>query len=1195
MFLDVFRFELNFHRRQYLFYVLSGVFFLLTFLATTTPNVSMIGGVDNININAPYTVVLTLTSFSLMVLFGAIAFCASGVIRDTELQVSELFLSTPITKFDYLYGRFAGALVFVFGLYLAGLGGILLGEFMPWLDQERVADTNWAAYWYATWAIALPNLFLFCCVFFCVATVTRSIMAAYVAMVALLMLTFLLDTFTEKTTVELTSILDPFGATALEEVTRYWTVFEKNSLIPAFEGALLANRLLWIGVGAVFLAVSYPAYSFSIEPRRGRKKNLVVEVSDFPDAQSGSGKVPAVHQRFDGGAQFAQFLSQARLEIRNIVFSAPFIVLLLMGVFLVVANAIANLGDVYGTSVYPTTSIMVEIINGAFSLSLLAVLIYYSGELLARERTLGVAQLMDAMPYQNWVMMAAKFAGLATVIFGMLLVVMLAAIGVQLYKGFYDIDVLHYVLGLFFFFQFPLYLMIVLAVFFNVLTRSKYIAMFLMVLYFIYSIAAPQLGMEHYLYRMRQLYPMYSDFTGYGHNLVPYLWQTTYWGFFGCLLLVVTHLMWPRGAEDDWGNRIKVMRQRTSQRVVLAAWSFATLFVLSGAYIYYNTVMLNPYITRKDLEQTQADYEKKYSQYEYKVQPLIDSVYAEVDIDPVNRDVRLRGKYGISNHSNELITEIHMVHWPYLSVPSLEIQGATLKSFDEPFGYRIYELIEPMQPGDAANVTFEVDWLSPGFANNGHTPKVTSNGTFFNNQDIFPLIGYQNAGELQDNNKRREHDLPPVERMRLIDDESAWDEVTLGSGNRVTFETIVSTIPDQTALAPGYLLREWTANGKRYFHYRMDAPIWNFYSFMSGEYNIRKDTWRDEVSIEVYYLHEYNVDTMIRSVKNSLDYFTANFSPYQYRQFRILEFPEFQGAFAQSFPNTIPFSEAIGFTADLSDPTKIDYVYYVTAHELAHQWWAHQVLGADVQGQTMIVETLAQYSALMVMEQEYGEDHMKRFLEFELDRYLQGRGGEQIGEMSLMLVENQPYIHYRKGSLVLYALKDYIGEENVNQALAAFIDEYAFKGAPYPTTRDLLRHIRAFAPESAQVLITDLTERIVLFDLRAETASMTELPDGRFEVTFEVSAKKFEANESGLESEIPLASLIDIGVLGEEQGDARVPEVLYLEKHEITGPTQTFTITVDKKPVSVGIDPMNKLIDRNPGDNITRIQAGEAR
>jgi ABC-2 type transport system permease protein len=359
---------------------------------------------------------------------------------------------------------------------------------------------------------------------------------------------------------------------------------------------------------------------------------------------------------------------------------------------------------------------------------------------------------------------------------------------------------------------------------------------------------------------------------------------------------------------------------------------------------------------------------------------------------------------------------------------------------------------------------------------------------------------------------------------------------------------------------------------------------------MSADYQVKKDIWTnpngDDVAIEVYYVHDYNIDTMIRSTKNSLDYFTENFSPYQYRQFRILEFPRFQGTFAQAFPNTIPFSEAIGFIADLRDPKKIDYVFYVTAHELAHQWWGHQVIGADVQGSTMIVESLAQYSALMAMEREYGADHMKRFLAFELDRYLQGRGGEAIDEMPLYLVENQPYIHYRKGSLVLYAIKDYIGEDNMNRALADFLARFAFGEAPYPTTRDLISSIRAYTPDEYQSVITDMLERIILFDLRVADSRVTELADGQFDVIIDVTARKFEASGGGEETEIIINDWVDIGVFGAEDPATGVPGILYLQKHRIDRNQQQISVRVGSQPVTLGIDPLNKLIDRNPADNV---------
>ena len=165
---------------------------------------------------------------------------------------------------------------------------------------------------------------------------------------------------------------------------------------------------------------------------------------------------------------------------------------------------------------------------------------------------------------------------------------------------------------------------------------------------------------------------------------------------------------------------------------------------------------------------------------------------------------------------------------------------------------------------------------------------------------------------------------------------------------------------------------------------------------------------------------------MLKAMKASLALFGEVFSPYQFKQARIIEFPSYAD-FAQAFANTIPYSENIGFLAKLSDPDKIDIATYVTAHEIAHQWWAHQIIPANQQGATMLVESFAQYSALLVMEQIYGREQMRRFLKYELDRYLRARGGEVVEELPLARVENQPYIHYQKGSLAMYWLKEVVG------------------------------------------------------------------------------------------------------------------------------------------------------------------------
>jgi len=143
-----------------------------------------------------------------------------------------------------------------------------------------------------------------------------------------------------------------------------------------------------------------------------------------------------VNQQFGRTAQIGQFISQTKLEIRSIVFSVPFAIVMLLGMIQVVAATAGNLGNIFGTSVYPTTSNLVNVINGVFSLPLLVVMVYMSAEMMARERATGSHEILDAMPFPNWVMIAAKWTGLATVVVMMMLAVMLAAIGVQLSKGF---------------------------------------------------------------------------------------------------------------------------------------------------------------------------------------------------------------------------------------------------------------------------------------------------------------------------------------------------------------------------------------------------------------------------------------------------------------------------------------------------------------------------------------------------------------------------------------------------------------------------------------------------------------------------------------------------------------------------------------------------------------------------------------
>jgi aminopeptidase N len=389
-------------------------------------------------------------------------------------------------------------------------------------------------------------------------------------------------------------------------------------------------------------------------------------------------------------------------------------------------------------------------------------------------------------------------------------------------------------------------------------------------------------------------------------------------------------------------------------------------------------------------------------------------------------------------------------------------------------------------------------------------------------------------------------------------------------------------------VAPGTLEREWTEGGRRYFHFVEQRPIFHYLAFLSARYVVEHDRWND-AALEIAHHpdHTYDLPSMRRGMKDSLEYFTRAFGPYQHPVLRIVEFPGY-ATFAESFSSTIPFSEAIGFIAEVEKgrPDAIDYPLYVTAHEVAHHWWGHQVMSADAQGMTTLVETLAQYSALMVMKHAYGPQVMRRFLRYELDRYLSGRSAERKKELPLLRVEDQGYIHYSKGSLVMYGLQDLIGEDAVNQALRELVQEYGDRGPPYPTSRVLLAALRRHTPDRFQYYLTDQFEQITLYENRAVEAKASKRADGKYQVTLELEIRKLQADALGAEHEVPVHDWIPVGVL-DGQGEA-----LVLESRELDAGRNTLTLVTDRLPARAGVDPLNELVDRVPEDNLMPVSVG---
>jgi len=835
---------------------------------------------------------------------------------------------------------------------------------------------------------------------------------------------------------------------------------------------------------------------------------------------------------------------------------------------------------------------MIPKIEDTFSVITLVIAIYYAGELVWRERDRRVHELVDASALPNWGYVVPKTLAMTLLLVAVLLVNVVAAVSLQLSLGYTRLELGKYLLWYVLPAAWDLLLLAALAVFVQALSPHKAVGWGVMVLFVMWQ----QLNttIEHNLLNFggRPGMPL-SDMNGAASFWTGPWTFRIYWGAFAVLLLLAAHLLWRRGTEIRLRPRLAHARRRLTRAPGWVAAAALAVFIGTGAYAYYNTNVLNEYRTQDQGDAWAAEYEKKYWKYHDLPQPAITRLTMNVDVHPEERRVVTKGRYLLRNRTPQSITDVHvLLLYDDLELTSANLAGARLVLNDGRFGYRVYRLDAPMRPDEERILTFETRRWHRGFVNGRPYMGLVDNGTFLNRNELTPVIGMTASGLLQDPATRRKYGLPPEMRRPKLEDLSATASPSLGGG-WATADITVSTAADQTPIAPGRKVSDVTRGGRRIARFVSDVPIHPVFSIQSARY-AEKHRRHAGVDLAVYYhpVHPWNVDRMLDALAASLDYDQANFGPYPFDHVRIVEFPGYQ-YFAQAFAATIPYSETYGFIADFRKPETLDIVTGTTAHELAHQYWGHQVVGADMEGQAILSETLAQYSAMMVMKKFRGEDQIRRHLQYELDRYLQGRAWAPAGEPPLARVEGQSWIMYNKGSLAMYLLQKRMGEEAVNRALRNLLRRYKFKGAPYPRSLDLVAALRAEARTSEeQDLITDLFERVTLYDLKVTQPSAVRRADGRWDVTVPVEAKKLYVNERGEESETPLAERIEVGLFTAEPGrdtfDAS--SVVLVERHPIRSGRQVLKFVTSRKPAYAGVDPYNFYIDRSSTDNVLPVR-----
>jgi len=1124
--------------------------------------------------------------------------------RDVQMRMHPLVYTTPIRKFDYLGGKFLAALAVNALLLLSLPLGILLFFYLPGLDYLRGLDQGEllpfrpSVYLNVYFLIAFPNAFVATAIQFTFATLGRQVMSSYMA-------SLLLAIFPQMIAItaanlfgnwDLLKLLDPVGvAGIIGNEMQSWSPTEKNTRLVALEGMFLWNRVLWPGVAVGMLWLTWLRFSFTTPVTsswwsrfKRRPKEQGKPATGPALVRASTTKVPQVPRSFGFATWSRQTLTIAWSSFGKIA-RHP------VGLTLVGAIALASVAFAdqiiaeFGIPLIPTSQQVVAYLTAPVSsvnspwVVIPLLIMYFVGELVWRERDAGLSDVADATPVPDWVLLTGKFLGLGLIIVAWMALLTTGGIGMQLRQGYDNLEFGLYLRALFGI-QLTVYLLFaLLALVVHVVVNQKHIGYLVVLLLYSFMAFPSNFGVEH---------PMlifaadpgwwYTDMRGFGPTLEPWLWFKLYWNAWALLLAVAARLFWVRGREQSLKYRIQSAQRRFSPSTTWVALLGTGLLLTLGSFIFYNTNILNEYRTGSDVLERKAEYERRYGRYRNTLQPQLTATKLHIELYPDRQEAEIRGTYTLVNEETVSMDSIHLG-----SVSGIEFSEVTFNRpaagvlTDLELSHHIYKLAQPLRPGDSLQVDFVVHYKEHGFSQSGTNALVVENGTYFTNFDLLPTIGYQRQREIKDAVLRQKHQLAARPELPSLYDAEARKKSF--STDQTTLEAIVGTAKDEVAVAPGALQRTWTEGDRRYFHYETDASIGGEYSILSAKYASKESQWNG-VAIRLYYHpdHSQNIDRILRSVKASLDYYTEEFGPYPFGHLTVVERAG-SGSGATADAGIIYYGELYALINPDDGPNGFDLPYYILAHEMAHQWWGMaRLTPAYVEGAGVLIEGLAVYSGMQVLEKSYGGGHFQQYVSYLHSSYEMPRS---LATASLLRA-NEDFLYYRKGGLAMHALSKYIGKGKVNGALRSLLQKRTSGALPLPTTLDLYQEIQQATPDSLQYLLHDLFETNTYWRLKTRQSAAKQTKGGNWQVRLKVQAQKVVVDSTGQEIEVPMNDWLEVGLY--EEGK-ELNEPLYLRMHRIRSGEQTLKVTVPRKPERGGIDPNHLMIDLRRDDNVMQL------
>ncbi len=1180
--------EIGRHLKNIPFYIFGLVimFLVLLYAKNTDPSTQILGLSHGKEFNvAAIKVAKMFNNWSIASIFFIMVFVARSVVRDFQVNIHDFFFTSRIRKKSYLGARFLGSYLGGLFLLLFVPLGLVLGNLM--LSPDLQAPLHWQTFIYPFIIMVIPNLLFISAFLFSMSSLTRQTISTYIGSIVLIMLyVFALAGLTNVKNDAVRIILDPFGLNALNIASQFWTTYEMNNNFMPLTNLLLLNRLIWVLVSIGLLIWTFRKFKMThdLDSHVKKVRTLKVSTPEIPELL----QKPEITPLNYSSANFKKVTNMVILEWKRILLHPAFIIITVLGLSQLISNFMGNI-DALGSNVYPLTSWFLNQLIHMW-MYMIPIIILFGGLIVWREKDNKTHEIYHTLPLTDFQRCLSKLIALIGIQFVYLLLTMLTGIFIQLVVYQYTtFEFGLYFKRLFLLEMFNYIQLAVMVIFIQVLVRNKLLGYFIsaaMLLgdIIIFDVLKFDFNLLRWAHFPKYIYSNLNGFAAYSKLLTAYGF---YWLFFTLIILTLAILFWKSSENDSFKQRLNHALRKMTPKIRFNLITLLLIFLLLGGYIAYNRYILNNYISTKGFDLAMADYERQCSKYLHTPQPSVIDFNLNVDLYPSKQAALIQGSLTLKNNTLQNIDTLFISLWPNkradlkkftLSVPNKEIVPM------QDYRLGIFGLNKPLLPGDSLVLSFNVDYQTKGFTDNNPETSLVQNGTvmYFGGKETpsyIPQIGINKDLFLKTDYLRKKYNLPNEPVLPTL--EKADRKIGFSNLDLIRFHCQVSTEKGQIAITNGELLKQWDEGDRSYFIYEPAIPITNEIALTSGKYLVIKDTYLN-ANVEVYYdaKHAYNIDNIIKGFKTSLE-LNSQFSAYPHKTLRVVEIPAYASQFgARAFPMLYIWNEEAGFISRANDSKKVDMVFGISAHEMAHHWWGYYLLPADAEGLYLPVESMAQFMEAMAIEKDFGKEKVYTLLDTSRKQYLKGRSRAKEGEAPMSRIRHkQSHLYYEKGIIQLYTLREYIGAEPMYKALKTFYDQYAHTTTNYPLSTDMIDALRAETPDSLKYLMDDMFLNITLYDLKTTSAKTTKLPDGKYKTVFEVETQKIYADPNGKETVRPFHDYVFVGLFDKED------KSLYYQIHKLNGKKSSLSIITATQPSEAGIDPHGLLIDKNIKDN----------